>query len=96
MKYTLKKSSYVFRTMLFCSFITIPSLALAQNNDSSQRRGPPPEAFIACEGKSSGDSCTAETPHGTKSGTCEDPRGNGKLICAIERPMPNTEQQKAE
>ncbi|WP_035075532.1 DUF1566 domain-containing protein [Maridesulfovibrio zosterae] len=33
-------------------------------------QGPPPEAYTACEGLSSGEDCTVETPRGTLSGIC--------------------------
>ncbi len=49
-----------------------------------KRKGPPPEAFSVCEGQSSGDSCTMETPHGEATGTCEDPKDDGKLACVPE------------
>lgn len=38
----------------------------------SQRRGPPPEAFEACESSAIGNACTVQTPHGTISGMCRD------------------------
>jgi hypothetical protein len=37
---------------------------------SDRPGGPPPEAYSACEGKSDGQSCTVETPHGRLEGVC--------------------------
>ena len=50
---------------------------------SGPRRGPPQEAFAACDGKSEGDSCSVETPRGTLEGTCgRPPRGEDeRLVC---------------
>ena len=35
------------------------------------RRGPPPQALAACEGKSEGDACSFTTPRGEMEGTCQ-------------------------
>lgn len=44
--------------------------------DGEGRMGPPPEAFKACEGKSSGDKVTISGPEGkTLSGVCHDMKG---------------------
>ena len=55
------------------------------NNEQqpSERRGPPPAAFTACEGKIAGDQSQFETRRGeTLTGTCEEARGKnaGKLV----------------
>lgn len=56
--------------------------ALAANDDMKGpkgRRGPPPEAFTACEGKSAGDAAEFVSPRGdTIAGTCEE--RDGKLV----------------
>lgn len=44
------------------------------------RRGPPPEAFAACESQDEGSLCEFESPHGTLEGTCQTPRGD-RLVC---------------
>lgn len=69
----------------FALIVGISACAYAQpsSDDGKQRRGPPPEAFTACESKSQGDSCTVSTPKGELSGTCEMPKGD-KLVCAPE------------
>jgi len=60
--------------------MTLAGLLAAFNptgNESSaqetgrRRHGPPPEAYAACEGKSTGDKASYESPRGdTVSGTC--------------------------
>lgn len=42
--------------------------------------GPPPEATAACRGKTSGDACAFQAPHGTMRGSCRGP--SGRLACA--------------
>jgi len=58
----------------------------SQSRNGGGRRGPPPEAYTACEGLSEGGACSVETPHGTLSGTCRVPRRGSlqeaSLICA--------------
>ncbi|WP_421900741.1 DUF1566 domain-containing protein [Maridesulfovibrio sp.] len=41
-----------------------------QDHGRGNRQGPPEEAFTACKGKSQGEECTVETPHGMLSGLC--------------------------
>ena len=67
------------------AIMTITAYANGQPppNDGQERHGPPPEAFSACEGKSTGDACTVSTPRGELSGTCQMPGGNA-LACAPE------------
>lgn len=65
----------------------------ANNNEQAkgERRGPPPEAFTACEGKASGDTAQLETRNGkTLAGVCEELGGMnaGKLVL-----RPNREGQ---
>ncbi|SEH07003.1 hypothetical protein [Candidatus Venteria ishoeyi] len=49
------------------------------------RRGPPPEAYTACEGKSAGDTSQLKDRRGeTLTGTCEEDRG--KLVLRPDRP----------
>lgn len=43
------------------------------------RRGPPPEAIEACEGKKEGDSCEFEGRRGKVTGTCQTRRD--QLVC---------------
>ena len=48
--------------------------------------GPPPEAFKACEGKSSGSRSEFASPHGdTVAGVCEND-GNGKIVLRPDHP----------
>lgn len=39
----------------------------------THHRGPPPEAFTACEGKAAGDACTVTHGNDSISGTCASP-----------------------
>lgn len=53
-----------------------------------ERRGPPEEAFTACENKAVGDSCSVITPHGDEvNGSCGMPRGE-RLVCIPDNPPP--------
>lgn len=48
------------------------STELEGDQQTSERRGPPPEAFTACEGKQSGDTSQFQNQRGkTLTGTCE-------------------------
>ncbi len=54
-----------------------------RTNEPAERRGPPQEAFDACNDKVEDDSCEVETPRGhVISGVCKvPPRGNESLVC---------------
>lgn len=55
---------------------------------------PPAEALAACEGKKSGDACTAKMGDREQSGTCEAPPQAGtdtRLSCRPERPAKRPE-----
>ncbi len=57
------------------------TLVLRPNNKKAngKRRSPPPEAYLACEGKSAGDEAQFESRRGKMlTGSCED--NNGKLV----------------
>ena len=60
-----------------------------QSRHGGGRRGPPPEAYTACEGLSEGGACSVETPRGTMNGTCRVPRRGSRqeasLVCAPTR-----------
>lgn len=76
--------------MLLTAFIFTSQSSLAGNieqanksQENDKRRGPPPAAFNACKGKTSGDSTQFETRRGKIiSGTCEVLGGenSGKLV----------------
>lgn len=59
--------------------------AVAQ--EAPPHRGPPPEAYTACNGQSEGAACSMTTPRGTLSGTCA-ATPEGQLAC---RPAPPPE-----
>lgn len=55
-----------------------------QNNSASPPAGgggPPQAAIDACSGKTSGASCSMQTPNGTLSGTCRTPPNQSQLAC---------------
>ena len=57
-----------------------------KRNDMGRRQGPPPEAYMACEGKNEGDSAQFTSPRGeTVKGICEVEK-NVKLVLRPERP----------
>jgi len=71
-------------SLMVALLLSSPS-GYANNNDQAkgERRGPPPEAFTVCEGKSSGDTAQLETRNGkTLAGICEELGGMnaGKLV----------------
>jgi hypothetical protein len=62
--------------------LIVPFLLLAPLSLQAQppMGGPPPEAFSACSGKTSGAECRFAAPHGEVSGTCRQMR-QPELIC---------------
>lgn len=63
----------------------ITLISAAPVSAQGQRGGPPPEAFEACEGKSSGASCSVEGREETISGTCQaDRKDSSKTLCVPE------------
>lgn len=68
------------------ALLTVSQFAMA--NGPSGRRGPPPEAFTACEGKSAGDTAEFSGRNGESvTGTCEE--RNGKLVLRPEGGRPD-------
>jgi hypothetical protein len=66
----------------------------SNQQDSSNRQGPPPEATTACEGKSAGDSAEFEGRNGDSiTGTCEEM--NGQLILRPDNPPNGQNNQQA-
>ena len=69
-------------------------LANDNQQSSSDRQGPPPEATTACEGKSAGDSAEFEGRNGDSiTGTCEEM--NGQLILRPDNPPNGQNNQQA-
>jgi hypothetical protein len=52
-----------------------------QGGASGARRGPPPEALKACEGRKSGDACSFTSPRGKAEGSCWAPDTSKPLAC---------------
>ncbi|MGB5811851.1 MAG: hypothetical protein WBG86_15035 [Polyangiales bacterium] len=59
-----------------------------------ERRGPPPEAFEACEGATDGDVCAVETPHGTLDGVCRETTRHEELVCVPNDHRPPREDDR--
>jgi hypothetical protein len=81
-------------TILVALVLTSQPSQADENQQSSQRRGPPPEAFTACEGKNSGEAAKFQNKRGkTLTGTCEIVGGKfaGELVL---RPNNRSDDQK--
>lgn len=61
-----------------------------KRNDEAKQQGPPPEAYLACEGKNIGDEAQFVSPRGeTMVGTCE--QEGDKLVLRPNRSKENSE-----
>ena len=70
--------------LALAAIISSPISFAQDGDDKGQRRGPPPEAFAACEGLSDGASCSVTTPRNeTLQGSCAMPKGD-RLVCVPE------------
>lgn len=67
----------------------IVALVLSLNNSAwafgPGKRGPPPEAKAACEGKAAGDACSFTKFERTFKGLCGQPKPELPLTCRPER-----------
>jgi len=70
---------------LLCALTLLSSATFAAaqpSGERGQRRGPPPEAFEACETHNQDDVCHVSTSEGELTGTCRvDRRQKDKLLC---------------
>ena len=90
MKNIMKKNTITQLTLLSSAALLLalivisqPSNARDSEQENGKRRGPPPAAFTACEGKNPGEKSQFESQHGrTLTGTCEEFGGEnaGKLV----------------
>jgi len=81
----MKKRSIVLAT-LFVAFTATQVVA-----EDKGRRGPPPEAFEICEGKSEGDSVSFTTPKGDSvAATCQLKR---EKLVAVPDNMPDKKER---
>lgn len=84
------KSNQFIRRSILTLLVALPlSAAMAAGSSDSRPerpKGPPAEAFTACESLSEGDACTVTTPRGEMTGSCKGaPNGEtGPLACAPE------------
>ena len=74
----LDTNPYEKGIMQAISFIL--ALLFIASSTAAQPPGPPPEAFEACTGKSSGSECRFSAPHGTLIGSCRRMR-EPQLVC---------------
>ncbi len=76
-------------------FLIVTGLAIISNAQAqpSGKGTPPPEAFTACNSKSTEENCTVKTPHGTINGTCKTPPRGKSLICVPTHGHPKNNQQ---
>ena len=69
----LYKISIVFVLLAICAITNVFVRDACSQETGIRRHGPPPEAYEACEGKSTGDEAELITPRGeTVTGTCEE------------------------
>ncbi len=75
----MKTSATTLLASLTLILASQSGLVYSQQQGSADRRGPPPEAYSACENMSAGEQAQFVSPRGdTVSGTCED--YNGSLV----------------
>lgn len=76
----MKKNTIALLSSLTLLFASQYALASDEQKGSSDRRGPPPEAFAACEGMSAGDTSEFSGRNGESvAGTCEEGK-DGTLV----------------
>ncbi|PWQ97588.1 hypothetical protein [Leucothrix arctica] len=71
-------------TLLVGLTLAVSALAADSGTRPERPKGPPAEAFTACESLSVGDACAMTTPRGEMTGSCKAaPNGEeGPLACA--------------
>ncbi len=67
--------------ILFLSAAAASPVATASAQSDQRPHGPPPAAFDACNGKSSGDSCTVTFGERTVDGSCRQLPQDDRLAC---------------
>jgi len=85
---TVKRMTIVFAVLIICA-----ANAFAQGPPPGRQghRGPPPEAYTACESKSAGDTAQFVSPHGdTVCGTCE--QEGDRLVLRPDRARGNVDE----
>ncbi len=90
---TKKPNDFILRCSLTLLVgVTLAVSAMAADSDTRPERpkGPPAEAFTACESLSAGNACTVTTPRGEMTGSCKAaPNGQeGPLACVPEGGRP--------
>ncbi len=102
MNNTLTRNTITQLTLISSAIILAALLVTSQpsqaneNQQSSKRRGPPPEAFTACEGKTAGAAAQFDNQRGkTLTGTCEVVGGEnaGKLVLRPDKQQQNDKRR---
>jgi hypothetical protein len=90
------------RLVLSLAALALPSLSVAQDQPGGPgsgqgqgggRRGPPPEALAACQGKSAGASCSWSHDGRALEGTCFTPASDKPLACRPSGAPPPDQQR---
>lgn len=82
-------------TVIFATYLS-SSIANAQpDQQSGQRRGPPPEAIEVCADQTEGAACTFSGRRGDVTGSCiVPPQTSDELVCAPEGGPPRGHSEK--
>lgn len=91
------KAKIISLALLFTSAVVAAQVGLAESKEGQEprRKGPPPEAFAACEGRAEGEKVAFDTPRGhTLQAICK--HKQGKLVAVPEghRPKHKGEEKK--
>ena len=84
--FNTKTKKFISRSILTLLVALPMTVAMAADSDNRPERpkGPPAEAFTACESLSVDDACSMSTPRGDMEGTCKGAPNDqeGPLACA--------------
>lgn len=73
----MKIIANILPTIAIIAAFTVNVSAYSEEERGGKRKGPPPEAIEACEGKEVDSACTVDTPEGELEGTCKaSPKGD--------------------
>jgi hypothetical protein len=86
----MSRIRYILAGVSVSTVVALSALAFA-DDDHPHHRGPPPEAFTACDGKADGDACSVTFHDNTAhAGTCEAPHheSDGKRLACRPNDLP--------
>jgi invasion protein IalB len=78
------KAAVIAATLATCA---LAAAARAQEPAPRPHRSPPPEAFVACEGKKEAEACSVQRRDHTLTGVCA-ADDQARLFCRPDRPPP--------